>query len=90
MTVKYQVDGDVFREITEKWPFAYVSEFLIRSRRLFTDRSGNKIESFQISDGRIFTRRVVGMQSLDGNNGTRVALPLSMAAVGEQSITQPR
>lgn len=88
MTVKYQVDGDIFREITEKWPFAYVREFLIRSRRLSTDRAGNKIESFQISDGRIFTRRIMGMQSVDGNSGARMALPLSMAAVGEQ--TQPR
>ena len=29
MPKKYEVDGNVFREITEKWPFAYVSEFLI-------------------------------------------------------------
>ena len=44
MAIKYQVDGDIFREITEKWPFAYVSEHLIRARGYSMDWTGNQIE----------------------------------------------
>jgi hypothetical protein len=58
MGMKYEVDGNIFREIKEKWPFAYVSEFLIKARALQTDEAGNKVEVFQLNDGRFFSRRV--------------------------------
>ena len=58
MSVKYQVDGDNFQEITEKWLFAYVREFLITKRAYETDQAGNLIEYFQLNDGRIFSRPV--------------------------------
>jgi hypothetical protein len=56
MGMKYEVDGNIFREINEKWPFAYVSEFLIKARAIQTDEAGNRIEVFQLNDGRCFSR----------------------------------
>jgi len=58
MPVKYQVDGDIFREITKKWLFAYVDEFRIVARVRETDHVGNLIEKFQLNDGRVFSRRI--------------------------------
>lgn len=58
MSVKYQVDGDIFQEIAEKWPYAYVREFLIIKRAYGIDQAGNSIEYFQLNDGRIFCRPV--------------------------------
>ena len=63
MSVKYQVDGDNFQEITEKWLFAYVREFLITKRAYETDKAGNLIEYFQLNDGRIFSRPVSAPQA---------------------------
>lgn len=58
MSVKYQINGDVFQEIAEKWLFAYVREFLIKKRAYETDPAGNLVEYFQLNDGRIFSRPV--------------------------------
>ena len=58
MAIKYQVDGDIFREITEKWLFAYVKEYRIKARVFETDQAGNMVENFQLNDGRVFTRQV--------------------------------
>ena len=58
MAIKYEVDGNIFREINEKWPFAYVSEYLIKARQFQIDQAGNKVEVFQLNDGRIFSRPV--------------------------------
>ncbi|MBI5839347.1 MAG: hypothetical protein HZB19_04530 [Chloroflexi bacterium] len=63
MPKKYEVDGNIFREITEKWPFAYVSEFLIKARALETDQAGNKVELMQLNDGRVFSRAVPEQQA---------------------------
>ena len=63
MSVKYQVEGDVFQEIAEKWLFAYVREFLIKKRAYETDQAGNVIEYFQLNDGRIFSRPVFSPQT---------------------------
>jgi hypothetical protein len=63
MSVKYQVDGDIFQEIAEKWLFAYVREFLIKKRAYETDPAGNLIEYFQLNDGRIFSRPVSALQA---------------------------
>ena len=56
MGMKYEVDGNIFREINEKWPFAYVREFLIKARALQSDQVGNRVEIFQLNDGRCFSR----------------------------------
>jgi hypothetical protein len=62
MSVKYQIDGDIFQEITVKWLFAYVREFLIQKRTYETDQAGNLIEYFQLNDGRIFSKLVSAPQ----------------------------
>jgi hypothetical protein len=58
MAAKYQIDGDVFREINVKFLVAYVSEYLITARRTQTDAAGNKSELFQLNDGRWFSRTI--------------------------------
>lgn len=58
MAIKYEVDGDIFREINEKWLVAYVQEFLIKARAIETDAAGNKIELLQLNDGRLFSRSI--------------------------------
>ncbi len=63
MTVQYQVDGNIFREITSNWLCAYVNESLIKARQLDTDQAGNTVENFQLSDGRVFTRLISASQA---------------------------
>lgn len=87
MAVKYQVDGDIFREITEKWPFAYVSEHLIRARKFETDQYGNQVEYLQLGDGRIFERAVPKPQrAAVSEPKTRPVFQRQVT----QPITQPR
>ncbi|MEW6028383.1 MAG: hypothetical protein ACOYZ8_10540 [Chloroflexota bacterium] len=88
MAVKYQVDGDIFREITEKWPFAYVSEHLIRARKYGTDQAGNQIEYFQLSDGRVFERAVTRSQVRAATSEPKTR-PVFQRQVS-QPVTQPR
>jgi len=63
MSVKYQIDGDIFQEITVKWLFAYVREFRIQKHAYETDQTGNLIEYFQLNDGRIFSKLVFAPQT---------------------------
>lgn len=63
MAVQYQIDGNIFSEITTNWLCAYVSEFLIKARQFYTDQAGNTVEHLQLNDGRVFTRRVPVPQS---------------------------
>jgi len=58
MDVKYQVDGDIFREITGNWLCAFVKEFVIVARTSETDHAGNTIEYFKLNDGRVFSREI--------------------------------
>ncbi len=88
MAVKYQVDGDIFREITEKWPFAYVTEHLIRARKFETDASGNQVEYFQLGDGRIFQRAVPRSQARAAIFEPKTR-PVFQRQVS-QPVTQPR
>ncbi len=92
MSVKYEVDGNVFREITEKWPFAYVKEYLIKARVVETDPAGNTTESFRLNDGRCFSRLVAGPRSeaMKKSNTRPRHSPMPALRVGDQSITQPR
>jgi hypothetical protein len=56
MAVKYEIDGDIFREINVKFLAAYVNEYLITARATQLDAAGNKREFFQLNDGRWFSR----------------------------------
>jgi hypothetical protein len=58
MSIQYQIDEHIFREITPNWLCASVREFLIKARKFETDQAGNIIEYVQISDGRVFTRLI--------------------------------
>lgn len=74
MAIKYEIDGDIFREIDVKFLIAYVKEYLITARMIQTDADGNKIEFFQLNDGRWFSRRVA---------------PHRKAAIARESIPPP-
>lgn len=58
MAVKYEIDGDIFREVNVKFLVAYVNEYLITARAIQTDAAGNKSEIFQLNDGRWFSRSI--------------------------------
>ena len=91
MSIKYQVDGNIFREITEKWLCANVSEYLIKARRIETDSAGNEIENYLLNDGRMFSK--VRQQASNVMGESRSYLqPARRAApgLGNQSLTQPR
>ena len=48
MTVKYQIDGDIFLEITTNWLCPTINEFLIKARQFSTDQAGNTVEHLQL------------------------------------------
>jgi hypothetical protein len=93
MSIKYQVDGNIFREITEKWLCANVNEYLIKARRIDTDSAGNKIENYLLNDGRMFIKMLTGQQASSVMEESKSHLmPTHRAVPGlrNQSITQPR
>jgi hypothetical protein len=93
MSIKYQVDGNIFREITEKWLCANVSEYLIKARGIETDSAGNKIENYLLNDGRMFSKVLTGQQASNVMGESRSHLKLARRAapgLGNQSLTQPR
>ena len=63
MSAKYQVDGNIFREITGNWLCASFSETLIKVRRIETDSAGNKIERYLLNDGRMFIKVLTRQQA---------------------------
>jgi hypothetical protein len=88
MTVKYQVDGNVFREITTNWFCASVNQFLIKARQVDVDQTGNTVEHFQLNDGRIF-KRLINSRTVDTHK-TSNARPQTTRSTMSDSITQPR
>lgn len=90
MVVKYQVDGNVFLEIKTNWLCAFVNEFLIQARQLDTDQAGNTIENLQLNDGRVFTRQVPSLKTLDVPQASNSHLRDSWPVIRERSATQPR
>lgn len=88
MAVKYQVDGNIFREITPNWLCASVSEFFIKARRIATDQTGNTIEYFQLNDGRVFERQVPSFQSVEVPKELHRRMGNMQPALREQSLTQ--
>jgi len=77
MSVKYQLDGDIFREITANWLCANVKEYLVKARMVETDQAGNIIENFQLNDGRVFTRQIQAQQLSNENElyNPRILIP---------------
>ena len=93
MSIKYQVDGNIFREITEKWPFANVSEYLIKARGIETDSAGNEIENYLLNDGRMFSKvlTVQKVSNVMGESKSHLQPARRVVPVlGTQSMTQPR
>jgi len=93
MSIKYQVDGNIFREITEKWPCANVSEYLIKARGIETDSAGNEIENYLLNDGRMFSKVLTRQQASNVTGESKSHLKPARRIVpglGNQSITQPR
>ena len=93
MPIKYEVDGNIFREINENWLVASVNEYLIQAREIKTDRLGNKIEMFQLNDGRVFTRLVALSYAASAYSESKTHPGLSYQAprrATDQALTQPR
>jgi hypothetical protein len=63
MAVQYEIDGDIFREITVNWLCAYIKEFLIKARQFDTNQAGEAVEYVQLNDGRVFTRMISDAQT---------------------------
>jgi len=90
MAVQYQINGNIFCEITSNWLCASVNEFLIKARQLDTDQAGNSVEYFQLNDSRVFAREVPGPQTLDVPKVSNIQRWDSRLVIREHSITQPR
>jgi hypothetical protein len=82
MSVQYQIDGNIFREITSHWLCASVKESLIKARQ--TD-AANAVEYVQLSDGRVFSRSMQAHQTV---NVPKASARLWSAR--SESLTQPR
>lgn len=65
MSIKYEIDGDIFREMSGSWLYVRVKEYLITARKIETDQDGNISEYFQLNDGRVFTRQIPAPKSSD-------------------------
>jgi hypothetical protein len=59
MSVKYEVDGNIFREMRGNWLYVRVKEYLITARKIETNQDGNVSEYFLLNDGRVFTRKIL-------------------------------
>jgi hypothetical protein len=93
MSIKYQVDGNIFREINEKWLCANISEYLIKARGIETDSAGNEIENYLLNDGRMFSKVLTGQQASNVMGESKSHLQPARRVVpglGTQSMTQPR
>jgi hypothetical protein len=88
MAVRYQVDGDIFREITPNWLCASISEFFIKARQVATDQTGNTIEYFQLNDGRIFERPVPSFQPAEALREPQPRAGNMQPALCERPLTQ--
>ena len=89
MAVKYQIDGEIFQEITTNWLCAFVEEFLIKIRKTDTDQSGNAIEYLQLNDGRVFERSVPSFQCAEVSRNSNTRLRNTRTAIREP-LSQPR
>jgi hypothetical protein len=60
MAVQYEIDGDIFREMTINWLCACTKEFLIKARQFDTNQA---VEYVQLNDGRVFTRMIANART---------------------------
>jgi hypothetical protein len=90
MATQYQIDGDIFREITPHWLCATISEFLIKARKTDIDQDGTVVEYVQLNDGRIFSRPACSVQATDASRKSSVRPRTMRQSLGDQSLTQPR
>ena len=90
MAVQYQVDGNIFLEITTNWLCAYAREFLIKARQFDTDQAGNTIEHLQLNDGRMFTRLVPGPRAVHISKVTNTRPRNTQPSIHEHSATHSR
>ena len=88
MAVRYQVDGNIFREINPNWLCVSIGEFFIKARRIATDQTGNTVEYLQLNDGRIFERQMPSFQSAEVPRESHHRLGNMQPALCEQSLTQ--
>ena len=63
MSVKYEVDGNIFREMSGNWLSVRVKEYLITARKIETDQNGITSEYFLLNDGRVFTRKIPALNT---------------------------
>ncbi len=89
MRIRYQIDGNIFREISSNWLCAFVNECLIKIRKTDTDQAGNSIEYFQLNDGRVFTRPVSSPKYVEVPRNSNARLRNIRSAIPEP-MTQPR
>jgi hypothetical protein len=89
MSVKYQVDGDIFREITTNWICASINEFFIKIRKTELDQDGAVIEFLQLNDGRVFSRPVPILQAVNVSRVHNTRMRNTRLAI-QDAITQSR
>ncbi len=89
MTVQYQINGDIFSEITTTWLCAYSRDFLIKARQHDTDQAGNTIEIIQLSDGRIFTRATSNPQDVNIPEDNNLCQQNTQSTMYERSPVAP-
>jgi hypothetical protein len=88
MSVKYEIDGDIFREMRGNWLFVHVKEFLIKARKVEKDQAGNVIEYLQLNDGRIFSRQKAASQPMDEAQHQQISVSqLSVKSLDEASAS---
>ncbi len=87
MTVQYQIDGNIFREIKINWLCASVNEFLIKARQVDTTQAGKTVEYFQLNDGRMFTRLVPIAQTADGSKNFNSRMNDTRPSTREHSLS---
>ena len=80
MSVKYEVDGNIFREMNGNWLAVRVKEYLIVARKVEKDQAGNVSEYFQLNDGRVFTR-LISAPSASGANASQTQMSMPRLAM---------
>jgi len=90
MAIKYQIEGNIFREIKTNWLCASINEFLIKIRKTDTDQEGAVIEYLQLNDGRVFSRPLPVLQTVNVSKAYNSRMRNARLAIHDQAMTQPR
>jgi hypothetical protein len=89
MSVKYEVDGDIFREMNGNWLYVRVKEYLITARKIEKDQDGNTSEYFQLNDGRVFTRKIPAPNTSDAKASPAQASMPQLAVKKWDEVSTP-